>query len=99
METITLDTPIKRGDTTITTLDLKRPQSPALRGVSLRALLDFETDAILKVLPRISEPPITDAEAARLEAPDILQAGAKIAGFLLPKAATQEAADITSPTT
>lgn len=90
--TITLETPIKRGETEITQLGLRKPDAGALRGVSLRGLLDLQADEIIKVLPRISEPPIIDAEANRLDPADLLQAGAVIAGFLLPKRALEEAA-------
>lgn len=88
---ITLDEPIVRGETRITSIEIRKPNAGALRGVSLRALLDFETDAIIKVLPRISEPPLIDKECALLDPADIVQAGAKIAGFLLPKSARAEA--------
>ena len=88
-----VETPIKRGETEITSLDLRKPNSGALRGVSLRGLLDFQTDDIIKVLPRISEPTLTDHEAARLDPADLLQAGSVIAGFLLPKRALAEAAE------
>lgn len=88
---ITLDEPIARGETKITEIEIRKPNSGALRGVSLRALLDFETDAIIKVLPRVSEPPLLEAECVRMDPADLVQAGAKIAGFLLPKSARAEA--------
>lgn len=88
---ITLETPIKRGETELTALELRKPNAGALRGVSLRGLLDFQTDDIVKVLPRITEPALTDHEAARLDPADLLQAGAVIAGFLLPKRALEQA--------
>jgi hypothetical protein len=89
--TINLDTPIKRGETEITALTLRKPNAGALRGVGLRGLLEMEVDAISKVLPRISEPALTDADVARMDPADLLQAGAVIAGFLLPKRALAEA--------
>lgn len=90
--TITLDAPIKRGETgLIAAIEIRKPNSGALRGVSLRGLLDLQADDIIKVLPRISEPPITDHEAARLDPADLLQAGGVIAGFLLPKRALEQA--------
>lgn len=83
--TITLDTPIKRGETEITVVTLIKPNSGALRGASLRGLLDFQTDDIIKVLPRITEPALTDFEANRIDPADLVQMGGKIAGFLLPR--------------
>lgn len=83
--TITLDTPIKRGDSEITAITINKPNAGALRGASLRGLLEFYTDDIIKVLPRISEPPLTDAEVSRMDPVDLLNVGAKISVFLLSK--------------
>jgi hypothetical protein len=91
IQKITLEAPITRGETTITALELRKPNAGALRGISLRGLLDFQADDIVKVLPRITEPALTDHEAARLDPADLLQAGAVIAGFLLPKRALEQA--------
>lgn len=86
---ITLETPIQRGETEITEITLHRPKSGALRETSLRALLDMECASITRVLPRISDPKLTESEVANLDLPDLLKAGAAIAGFLLPKAALE----------
>lgn len=39
-KTIQLDTPIKRGKTEITEIVLRKPQSGALRGTRLQAIMD-----------------------------------------------------------
>lgn len=83
--TVTLDAPIKRGEKEITRITLNKPNSGALRGASLRGLLDFQTDDIIKVLPRITDPALTDHEANRLDPADLVQMGGVIARFLLPK--------------
>lgn len=98
--TVTLDTPIKRGETEITTVTLRKPLGGALRGVSLRELLDMDGGAIMKVVPRLSDPALTDADMAKVDGADLLQMGAVIAGFLLPKAVMAEAEQASnSPTT
>ena len=89
--TVALDTPIKRGETEITSITLNKPNAGALRGVSLRGLLDFQADDIIKVLPRVTEPTLTDSEASRLDPADLVQMGGVIAGFLLPKRVMAEA--------
>lgn len=88
--TITLDTPLKRGDNEITAVTINKPNSGALRGTSLRGLLDFETNDIIKVLPRITEPALTEQEAARLDPADLVQMGMVISGFLLTKQVKQD---------
>ena len=92
--TITLTKPIKRGDQEIAKITLHKPDAGQLRGVSLRACLDMETDAICTVVPRISDPKITPQEmnSRAIEPHDLLQMGAALAGFLLPPSALQEAA-------
>lgn len=88
---VTLETPIKRGETEIASIEIRKPNAGALRGISLRSLLDFDPDAIIRTLPRISTPPLTDHEAANLDPADLLQTGAVIAGFLVPRRALEEA--------
>ncbi|WIE52396.1 phage tail assembly protein [Pseudomonas sp. GM17] len=89
--TVTLDTPIKRGNSTIDTITLRKPQSGELRGVHLAELLNLDVATLIKVLPRISSPSITAPEAAGLDPADLFACGSKIAGFLLQKSVKTEA--------
>ena len=41
-KTVQLDTPIKRGKTEITEIVLRKPQSGALRGTRLQAIMDMD---------------------------------------------------------
>lgn len=92
--TITLEVPIKRGETEITSVQLRRPKSGELRGLSIADLMQMDVNAVIKVLPRISTPTLTDAEAAGLDPADLAQMGGAVATFLLPKSAL---ADTLSP--
>lgn len=82
---ITLDEPIKRDKQTIESISIRKPKSGELRGINLTDLLQMNTDAIMKVTPRVSDPTITIQEAEVLEPADLLKIGAAIANFLLPK--------------
>ncbi len=82
---ITLDYPLQRGETTITTITLRRPSSGSLRGLSLTDLLSMNTDALTKVIPRISTPSLTEQEVGMLDPSDLVAIGSEIAGFLVPK--------------
>jgi hypothetical protein len=84
--TVTLDFPLQRGTQTIDTVTLRKPNSGALRGTSLSALVNLDVDALTKVLPRISEPVLTEADVARLDPADLVQLGGVFAGFLMQKA-------------
>ncbi|WP_062731901.1 phage tail assembly protein [Sphingobium abikonense] len=83
--TITLDAPIVRGEQTIETLQLRKPKSGELRGLSLVDLGQLKVDALTKLLPRIAMPVITEADAANMEPADLLACGAEIGSFLLQK--------------
>lgn len=96
MTTITLDTPLKRGETEITEITLRKPAAGELRGLSLSALLNLDAGAVMQLLPRISTPLLTPDEAQRLDVPDLVACGLEIAAFLLPKR-LQQAPDGPTP--
>lgn len=83
-KTIILDTPIKRGDDTINSVEVRKPVSGELRGCNLTDLLQMDVVALTKVLPRITTPTLTDQEVARMDPADLLQMGTEVSGFLLP---------------
>jgi hypothetical protein len=84
--TVTLDTPITRGEQTITEVTLRKPASGELRGTSLQALVNLDVDALSKVLPRITTPILTERDVFKLDPADLVQMGAMFSGFLVPKA-------------
>ena len=73
---ITLDNPVKRGEQVI--------EQGTLRGVSLAAVANSEVDALIKVLPRMTAPMLTEQEVAALELPDLVALAGKVVGFLSP---------------
>jgi hypothetical protein len=84
---ITLVKSIKRGDTDITEVTLLKPTAGTLRGVSLAAVANSDIDALIKVLPRMTLPSLTEQEIAALELPDMLSFAGKVVGFLSPTSA------------
>ncbi len=87
-ETITLDTPIVRGDQQVTSVTLRKPMAGELRGVSLMALMQMDVTAAITLLPRITAPSLTTQEIERMDPADLLQLTSTVTGFLLPKSAT-----------
>ncbi len=81
---VTLDTPIQRGETTITDVQVIKPNAGALRGVGLAAIANADVDALLVVLPRVTVPNLTKEECACLELPDLVALAGKVVGFLSP---------------
>ncbi|WP_337186706.1 phage tail assembly protein [Phenylobacterium sp.] len=82
---VLLEQPISRGEQVIGMLALRKPKAGELRGLSLSDLLNCDVSAIIKVLPRVSSPPITEAEADDMDPADLTACGSEIVGFLLPK--------------
>lgn len=90
-KTVTLDTPIQRGEQTITEIELRKPAAGELRGVSLLELMQMDVLALRKVLPRLTTPALTDHEIGMLDPADLFQLGSEVTGFLLPKSAREGA--------
>jgi hypothetical protein len=79
--TITLAEPIRRGEQTIDAIVLTKPRGGALRGLSLQDLLRTDVVALLTLIPRISNPPLTVPEADNLGADDLAEIGGVVRGF------------------
>lgn len=88
---VTLDTPIKRGKTEITQVILRKPSAGELRGIQLAELIQLDVASLIKVIPRLSNPGLTAPEVANLDPADLLAIGGKIVGFLLQKSARTDA--------
>jgi Phage tail protein E. len=83
---VPLDNPITRGDTKITALQLRRPNSGELRGLTLSDLARMDVNAMIKLLPRIATPSITEADAAAMPPEDLFACATEIGSFFLQKA-------------
>lgn len=83
--TIDLDTPIKRGKKSIEKLTLRKPNSGELRGVSLTDLLQMDVNSLQRVLPRITDPSLTEQEVQGMDPADLMQCGSAVSSFLLPR--------------
>lgn len=90
-ETVTLDTPLVRGESTITEIIVSKPNAGALRGTNLHDCVMLSVDALAKVLPRITTPSLAAHEVYSLDPADLVQLGTAFAGFLAPKAALAQA--------
>jgi len=82
MEKLTLKKPLKNGKDKITEINIKSPNAGALRGLSLTDLADLKVDAILKVIPRITDPIITEEQAEALSFGDLIAVGGALAKFI-----------------
>ena len=81
---VTLEEPIERGATTITTLGLRRPKSGSLRGINLAELLQLRAEAVMVLLPRITEPPLLKHEVENMAPVDLIACATEVVDFLVP---------------
>lgn len=84
--TVTLETPIKRGENLITSVQLRKPKCGELRGLALSDLVSTKVDAMLVLLPRITIPTLTQKDVTDMDPADLLLLSGEVIGFLMPKA-------------
>lgn len=96
IETVEFDSPIVRGDLTIKEVNINKPKTGALRGLALSDVLKLDVDTVIKLVPRVSTPPLTEHEVANLDPTDFLSLSTAVVGFFASKdqraKARQEAA-------
>lgn len=80
---IPLAEPVVRGETKIETIQLRKPKAGELRGLSLQDVITSDIAALLTLIPRISNPPLTGAEADALDPADLAECGGTIRGFFM----------------
>ena len=88
-ETITLVEPIIRGETKIETLILRKPKAGELRGLSLSDVIGMDIGALLKLVPRISDPVLTEDECLQLDPADLTEIGGTVRGFFMTRGERQ----------
>ena len=89
--TVTLEFPIARGASTITQLHLRKPKAGALRGINLAELLQLRAEAVMVLLPRITEPPLLKHEVENMEPVDLIACATEVVNFLAPQATLEKA--------
>lgn len=83
---VILDEPIERGEgekkQTIKEVKLRRPKSGELRGLRLVEVANADVSSLITVIPRISEPPLTEKELNDMDPADFSSLAVEVAGFL-----------------
>lgn len=75
MKTITLKKPLTIDSKEIAKIEVRSPGAGELRGLSLAALAELEVDTILKLMPRVTKPSISEDDAEDFSLPDLLAIG------------------------
>jgi hypothetical protein len=98
MKPMTLTTPIKRGDTEIKTVTLRKPDVGSLRGTKMTDVVQMDVNAMLLVLPRVTEPALLPAEVAALDPADFLNLSSYLISFFMSaEERAQMASDLNLP--
>ncbi len=71
--TVDLDTPIRRGETQIERLALRKPAAGELRGLSMTNVLNCDAETLIKLIPRVSEPALTEHEVRQMDVADFTE--------------------------
>jgi hypothetical protein len=85
-EPLQLDEPIKRGESEIKEVSLRRPDAGSLRGLKMIDVLQMDVSALQTLIPRISQPTLTAADVAAMCPADLLQFGTEVASFFMTRA-------------
>ncbi|MCA8880397.1 MAG: phage tail assembly protein [Rhodobacteraceae bacterium] len=81
MAQVLLSRPILRGKTEIAALTLREPGAGEMRGLKLFDILQMDVSALIRLIPRISDPGLSEAEVAGLGPADIAKLGVAVVGF------------------
>jgi hypothetical protein len=80
---VTLVKPIERAgeQEPVTAVTIQKPSTGALRGLKLTDVLQMDVNAMIRLLPRITEPSLLPAEVEALDPADFLALASEVAGF------------------
>jgi hypothetical protein len=80
---VTFENPVRRGETLIESITLRKPRAGELRGLSLQSLGQSDVNQLITLIPRISEPPLTLQEVEAMEIEDLSAIGGVVFDFFL----------------
>ncbi|VVT07299.1 phage tail assembly protein [Erythrobacter sp. EC-HK427] len=75
--------PITRGEITIDQLTIRKPKAGELRGLVLSDVIGLDITALLKLIPRVTEPALTPDECQDLDPADLTEIGGGIRSFFM----------------
>ncbi len=80
---VRLGFPVMRGETEIRSVMLRKPYAPELRGLKFNKLMDTDFDEHIKLLPRITVPPLIEQEVQRLDPSDLSELMSAVVDFFM----------------
>ncbi|MDA5536424.1 GpE family phage tail protein [Yersinia mollaretii] len=84
--TVVLQTPIKRGKSVIKEVSLTGAlkQAGSLRGLKMYDIITTDVNALIKLLPRVTSPALTEIELVTMDTWDFSQLAQEVVTFLQP---------------
>lgn len=83
--TLQLETPILRGSQIIDSIQLLKPRTGDLRGLSLAEVTMMKTDAVAELLTRITLPTLLKNEVSEMDVADLINCAVEITSFFASK--------------
>ena len=90
--TVTLSKPVKIDGKDETKITLRKPRAGEIRGLMLVNILQMDVSTMIKLLPRISTPPLNEQQVAELEPEDLTELSGKAVLFFAKKEQLQDMA-------
>lgn len=81
--TVRLACPIRRAGGDIAEITLRKPRAGALRGLKIEDLYQTDVNALIVLLPRITEPALIPAEIEDMESEDLIELAGAVKGFFM----------------
>lgn len=81
--TVTLVTPITRGEEKVASVTVSKPTVGALRGQKLMSVMQMDVNAMIAILPRCTQPSLLPDEVANLDPADFLSLAGTVIGFFM----------------
>lgn len=81
--TVRLAYPIRRKGGDIAEIVLRKPKAGALRGLKIEELYQTDVNALIVLLPRITQPALIPAEIEDMESEDLIELAGAVKGFFM----------------
>lgn len=82
---VKLSKPVKIDGQEVQEIVVREPKAGEMRGLKVTGILQMEVDELLKLLPRITMPPLSGPQVADLSPADFTMLGTKALGFFVGK--------------
>lgn len=83
--TVTLSSPVEIDGAKVTEITLRKPGTGELRGLKLTDILQMDVSSMIRFLPRITTPPMSEAQVSALPPEDFTEMASKAVLFFARK--------------